>query len=183
MQFSWLATIYRRACLATPGGGLLTPHRADIKSKVTSEQATSAFVTTAVRTLALLLVIGAVSLPAVAESTRSLYNRGRNAEARQDYEAAYEAYKQAYSKKPQDVRYRAAFERTRFLAAAAKVHRGQLLRESGNLQRALAEFEAAAAIDPSSFIAQQEIRRTQKMIEGGQEKPQAARPAGPLRKM
>ena len=58
----------------------------------------------------------------------------------------------------------ASYERTRFLAAASHVHRGQLLREAGKLQEALTEFQKAAEIDSSSFIAQQEIRRTQKMI-------------------
>ena len=47
------------------------------------------------------------------------------------------------------------------------MHRGQLLRDAGKLQEALAEFQKAAEIDSSSFIAQQEIRRTQKMIDAG----------------
>src|SRR5438093_8706629 len=63
----------------------------------------------------------------------------------------------------------------RFLAAASHVHRGQLLREAGKLDEALAEFQKATAIDPSSFIAQQEIRRTQQMIqEATNPQPQAA---------
>ena len=44
------------------------------------------------------------------------------------------------------------------------MHRGQLLREAGKLQEALTEFQKAAEIDSSSFIAQQELRRTQKLI-------------------
>jgi general secretion pathway protein D len=63
------------------------------------------------------------------------------------------------------LRYRSAFERLKFLAGASHVHRGKLLREAGKLEEALAEFQKAAEIDPSSFIAQQEIRQTQKMIE------------------
>ena len=43
---------------------------------------------------------------------------------------------------------------------------GQQLRQSGDLQKALQEFETAAQIDPSSFIAQQEIARTQAQISG-----------------
>jgi general secretion pathway protein D len=57
------------------------------------------------------------------------------------------------------------------------VHRGQLLRDSGRLDEALAEFQKAAEIDSSSFIAQQEIKRTEKMIEAAKAppaKPQAA---------
>src|SRR5262245_36225259 len=64
-----------------------------------------------------------------AESAGSFYKKGRDAEAAQKYETAYEFYKQAYEKSPKDIRYRTAFERSRLYAAAAKVHRGQLLRD------------------------------------------------------
>ena len=52
-------------------------------------------------------------------------------------------YKQAYDLKPKDLRYRAAFERIRFEAAAPIVHRGQKLREDGKLDEAVAEFQKA----------------------------------------
>ncbi|HEY1261876.1 MAG TPA: tetratricopeptide repeat protein, partial [Terriglobales bacterium] len=123
----------------------------------------------------LLLLIAAGLLPAAAESAKSLYNKGKDAEARQNYEAAYDYFKQAYDQKPQDIKYRAAYERTKFLAGASHVHRGQQLRDSGKLQEALAEFQKAAEIDPSSFIAEQEIRRTKIMIEAEKNgRPQAS---------
>jgi len=106
-----------------------------------------------------------------AESSNSLYKKGKDAEAAQKYESAYEFYKQAYDKSPKDLRFRTAFERTRFYAAAVKVHRGQLLRDGGRLEDALAEFEAAAAIDPSMDIAQQEIRETRRMLEQVKQQP------------
>jgi general secretion pathway protein D len=134
------------------------------------------------RSLGIALVVAVVTLPAAADQAKSFYNLGRDAEARQSYEAAYDAYKKAYDLKPKDLRYRSAFERLRFLAAATKVHRGQLLRQDGHLQEALAQFLSAAAIDPSSFIAQQEIKRTRQMIEEAQSQavPQshAAPPSG-----
>jgi general secretion pathway protein D len=113
---------------------------------------------------AMLLVL-TLALPAAADKAKSLYDKGRNAEARQNWEQAYEFFKQAYDLKPKELRYRTAFERTRFEAGAAHVHRGQQLRENGDLQQALAEFMHAAQIDPASSIAQQEIRRTREMIE------------------
>jgi general secretion pathway protein D len=83
--------------------------------------------------------------------------------------------------KPKDLRYRAAFEHSRFDAGAEAVHRGQQLREEGKLQEALAEFQKAAAIDPSSFIAKQEITRTLKLINDQQNpQPQAAGVPGSL---
>src|SRR5215472_1854464 len=112
--------------------------------------------------LAVVLVCSAVLL---ADSARSLYHKAVQAEARQDYETAFEYYKQAYDHKPTELKYRVPFERTRFLAAASKVHRAQKLRDEGNLQDALALFEEAAAIDPSNELAAQEIRRTQEMIQ------------------
>ena len=49
------------------------------------------------------LLVLAVTLPAAAESAKSLYNKGKDAEARQNYEQAYDFYKQAFSQKPQDM--------------------------------------------------------------------------------
>ncbi|HTZ95141.1 MAG TPA: cohesin domain-containing protein [Terriglobales bacterium] len=115
--------------------------------------------------------------PLAAESAKSLYNKGKIAEARQNYEQAYDFYKQAYDKNPTDLDYRSAFERLRFLAGASHVHRGQLLREAGRLEEALAEFQKAAEIDPSSAIAKQEIQVTQEMIERAKSPaPKAAAP-------
>jgi general secretion pathway protein D len=122
---------------------------------------------------AVLLVL-TLALPAVADKAKSLYEKGRDAEVRQNWEQAYEFYKQAYDLKPKELRYRASFERSRFEAGAAHVHRGQQLRDKGDLQQALAEFMHAAQIDPSSAIAQQEMRRTREMIE------HAPPPPGPM---
>jgi general secretion pathway protein D len=129
------------------------------------------------RPLVLVLAIFAWSV-AMAESPGSLLKKGAAAEARQDYESAYEYYKTAYASRPGDLKYQVAFERVRFLAAAAKIKRGQMLREQGNLQEALQLFLKATEIDPSNDLARQEILRTQEWIkspparEGG-EKPAA----------
>jgi general secretion pathway protein D len=118
-----------------------------------------------------LLLVALAALPLLADKAKDLYDKGRDAEARQQYEAAFDFYRQAYQLKPKDLRYRAAFEHSRFDAGAEAVHRGQQLREEGKLQEALAEFQKAAAIDPSSFIAKQEITRTLKLI-NDQQNPQ-----------
>src|SRR6266849_9990833 len=118
-------------------------------------------------------------LPAAAENAKSLYAKGKTAEARQNYEQAYDFYKQAYDQKPQDASYRSAFERLRFLAGASHVHRGQLLREAGRLEEALAEFQKAVEIDPSSAIAKQEIQVTNQMIEAAKSPGATAAPREP----
>ncbi|HEY7617678.1 MAG TPA: tetratricopeptide repeat protein, partial [Terriglobales bacterium] len=132
-----------------------------------------------IRPAAISLLVVAISLPAFADKAKSMYKRGRDAEARQNYEEAYDYYRQAYDLKPKDIQYRASYERSRFLAGASHVHRGQLLRDAGKLAEALAEFQKAAEIDPASSIAQQEIRRTQQLIDAV--KTPAARPEGPPR--
>jgi len=119
------------------------------------------------RSAALALLLLAVSLAIAGESAKSLYNKGKDAEARQNYEQAYDFFKQAYDLKPTDLSYRASYERLRFLAGASHVHRGQLLREAGQLDTALAEFQKAVDIDSSSSIAQQELKHTKEMIEAG----------------
>ncbi|PYX10386.1 MAG: hypothetical protein DMG88_02780 [Acidobacteria bacterium] len=131
-----------------------------------------------IRPAAILLLVVATTLPASPSGANSLFNKGKDAEARQNYELAYDYYKQAFDLKPKDLAYRAAYERLRFYAGASHVKRGQLLRDSGKLDEALAEFQKAVEIDPSSPIAQQEIRRTQQMIDAAKAPgPKAATPA------
>jgi general secretion pathway protein D len=123
------------------------------------------------RVLALLVVFG--TLPAVAtDKAKALYKQGLNAEIRQDYETAYSYYHQAYELKPDDLTYRASFERIRFFASASHVHKGQLLEKSGKLQEALTEFEQAMAIDPSSFIAQQEANKVRRVLKEAEQPSQ-----------
>jgi general secretion pathway protein D len=129
----------------------------------------------------LLLLVAVVTLPAIADKAKDLFAKGQDAEARQQFVAAYDFFKQAYDLKPKDLRYRAAFERIRFEAAAAIVHNGQKLREDGKLDEAVAEFQKALAIDPSLFIAKQELNRTVKMINDQRNpQPQAAGPPAGL---
>src|SRR6266487_6211789 len=97
----------------------------------------------------LLLVALFATIPATipalaADQARSLYKQGREAEARQQYEEAYRDFKKAYDLHPENTDFRSAFVRTRLLAAAAHVHRGQELREDGKLSAALKEFQTAA---------------------------------------
>jgi general secretion pathway protein D len=130
---------------------------------------------------AVVLLVVFTILPAIADKAKGIYEKGQDAEARQNYEAAYEFYKQAYDLKPKDLRYRSSFERMRFKAAATIVHRGQLLRDAGKLQDALAEFQKATQIDPSLFSAQQELKRTLQMInDATNPPPQAAGPPSSL---
>src|ERR1700677_3166915 len=130
-----------------------------------------------------LLVLLAI-LPAIADKAKTIYEKGQDAEARQNFEAAYNFYKEAYDLKPKDLRYRSGFERMRFKAAATIVHHGELMRDDGKMQEALAEFQRASQIDPSLFIAQQELKNTLQMIHDKENPPpQAAGPPSSLERM
>ena len=109
-----------------------------------------------------LVTAGSMTSTAAAQSAGSWNKRGQTAEVREDYDAAYEAYKHAHEKSPKDLRYRAHFERMRFLAAVQHIDRGRVLRQGGDYSGAITQFMRAAEIDPSNQAAQQEIEITQR---------------------
>lgn len=105
-----------------------------------------------------------------------LMAEGRKAEIRKDWDKALEYYEGALAEDPGDAGYLLAVRRVRFQAAQAHVDRGQKLRAEGNLQEALAEFQKAFAIDPSSAIAQQELMQTLEMIQREKKKAEPSKP-------
>jgi general secretion pathway protein D len=92
------------------------------------------------------------------------FNQGRRAENLQDYDAAYDYYQKALKTDPGNAQYQIKFNQARFLASEYHIKQGYKLRERGDLQGAAGEFQHAAAIDPSSPIAEQELRKTAEMI-------------------
>jgi general secretion pathway protein D len=120
---------------------------------------------TRLRLLLIAILAGALAVPAVAESAEHDYKSGAKAEQRNNYDAAYQAYKRAHELKPADPKYMSAFLRLRFYAAAEHIHKGQELRDTGSLEDAMAEFRLAATIDPSNFAALGEMAKTNSMIQ------------------
>ena len=106
--------------------------------------------------LSLVLLTAFAGISAHAQSAGSWNRRGQAAEAREDYDAAYNAYRQAHLKNPNDLRYKTHFERMKFQAGAQHVDRGRVLRQSGDLAGALTQFLRALEIDPTNQTAQQE---------------------------
>jgi general secretion pathway protein D len=129
--------------------------------------------------LALLLVLAVSAFANNAKQAKALYDKGKVAEARQDYKTAYNINQQAYQLNPTDLTYRTSYEYVRFLAAASYVHQGELLMNAGKLQEALTDFEQALAIDPSSFIAQQQSNKIRLMLKQSMTPPGAAEAAPP----
>ena len=110
----------------------------------------------------LLAVVGWCAATAHAQSAGTWNKRGVNAEAREDYDAAFEAFRQAHLKKPKDLRYQTRYERLRFEAANLHVDRGRVLRQSGDIGGAVNEFARALQIDPGNQAAAQELQVTEK---------------------
>jgi general secretion pathway protein D len=106
------------------------------------------------------MIVGIPSIPVLAESAEHAYKVGDRAEKKNDYDAAFEAFKQAHEKNPSDPKYMAAYLRLRFYAGGQHILAGEKLRDAGKLQEALAEFRHATEIDGSNFAALQEVRRT-----------------------
>jgi general secretion pathway protein D len=108
--------------------------------------------------LALLALTTALALPSAHAQSASTWNkRAETAEAHEDWDTAYDDYRQAHLKAPKDLRYKTRSERLRFMAASSHVDRGRVLKQSGDIQAALAEFQRALNIDPGNTTAQQEI--------------------------
>jgi general secretion pathway protein D len=105
--------------------------------------------------LGLILVI-----PIHSDDAKNAYRRGQRAELKNEYDAAFEAYRQAYSLKSREPKYITAYLRSRAAAASQHVTNGIKLRESLKYDEALVEFQRASSIDGTSFVAVQEVQRT-----------------------
>jgi general secretion pathway protein D len=110
--------------------------------------------------LSILLAVGNFPLPAVAaESAHKLFAQGQTAEAKEDYDAAYEAYRKAYAKAPNDLRMRTAYYRLRQIASSTHVTQGRRLLQAGDENGALVQFMRATEIDPGNEAALQEAAK------------------------
>src|SRR5712691_2201499 len=92
------------------------------------------------------------------------YNQGKKAETLQDYDAAFVFYQKAAKADPYNANYKIKLNRIRFEASELHVKRGVELRKQGDLQGAVGEFQRAQVIDPSSPVADQELRKAVEMI-------------------
>jgi len=92
------------------------------------------------------------------------YKVARHAADVQDYDAAVDYYLRALKADPHNVNYKIGLDQARFEAGQNHVKQGLKLREKGDLQGALSEFQRAQVLDPSSTSADQELKRTLQMI-------------------
>ncbi len=92
------------------------------------------------------------------------YKAGRQAIDLKDYDAAVDYYLKATKADPHNVNYKIGLDQARFEAGQTHVRQGLQLREKGDLQGALAQFQRAQILDPSSTAADQELKKTLRMI-------------------
>ena len=141
----------------TPGSSMI--------SRVQALAASRSFFSGTFFWMALLAVLAVFSLSSVALSAQSastFYKRGQTAEAKENYDAAFDNYQKAHAKAPKDLQFRTALYRVRITASATHVTKGQKLMDAGKEQEALTEFLHAAEIDPSNEAAQQAIAAVRK---------------------
>ena len=136
------------------------------------------------------LFILTLSAAAYPDEAHSAYKQGVHAESEKQYDAAFQAYKRAYSLKPNEPRYATAYLRSRTYAAAQHVangrkllHEGEQLHDDLKLTEALTEFQLAMAIDATNYVAAQGVRETSAMIRKQAESGGAASPESPLAKL
>jgi general secretion pathway protein D len=96
--------------------------------------------------------------------SNSDFQTAKKAEAVQDYDTALVYYERALRSDPTNAEYKLRATQMRFQDGQFHIQQGRTALQKGDLQRALTEFEKAEAIDPSSAIADQEIKRTMEKI-------------------
>jgi general secretion pathway protein D len=92
------------------------------------------------------------------------YKAARKAVDLKDYDAAVDYYLKATKSDPHNVNYKIGLDQARFEAGAEHVQKGIKLRDKGDLQGAVSEFQRAQIMDPSSAAADQELKKTLQMI-------------------
>jgi general secretion pathway protein D len=92
------------------------------------------------------------------------YTAGMHADDQRDFDAAVDYYLKATKADPHNANFKIKLNQARFEASQDHVHKGLKLRDKGDLQGALSEFQRAQVYDPSSSIADQEANKTLELI-------------------
>ena len=105
-------------------------------------------------------------------------NAGAKAESLKDYDTALDYYNKALQANPDNTEFKLKAARARFEAAQWHVDQGRRFLEQANLELALAEFRKAQMTDPSSAVAQQEVKATMDLVNAKNGLTQNSAPAG-----
>jgi general secretion pathway protein D len=111
-----------------------------------------------------MVLVGVAVFVAGCPKDKQDYKAARQAVDLKDYDAAVDYYLKATKSDPHNVNYKIGLDQSRFEAGASHVQKGIKLRDKGDLQGAVSEFQRAQIMDPSSTAADQELKRTLQMI-------------------
>ncbi|HLJ41071.1 MAG TPA: tetratricopeptide repeat protein, partial [Candidatus Acidoferrales bacterium] len=132
------------------------------------------------RALMVSFVAVAVTFVAGCPKGNQDYKVGRKAELAGDYDTAVVSYARALKSDPGNAEYKLRSIRAHFEAGQFHVEQGEKDLNKGQLEMALAEFQKAEAIDPSSAIATQEAQKALNLLakvkEAEQPKPVGVAP-------
>ena len=133
--------------------------------------------------LALIVAVMGLALATAEARTKKgdrYMKEGQAAQGAEDWIKALDLFEKALLEDPADPLYQLAVRRARFQASQQHLTKGKELRREGKLDEALREFQKSYAIDPSSTIAEQELRTTYRMIEREEKKEKEAEPQAEL---
>jgi general secretion pathway protein D len=119
----------------------------------------------------LVTLVGVTAIEARTRKGDRLLGQSRAAEVSKQWDKALSSAEEALSEDPADIAYQLATTRLRFYVGQHHVDEGRRLRNQGQLDEALAEFQKAYGINPALAMAQEEIERTKRMIEREKNKP------------
>ncbi len=132
-----------------------------VKTRVVPCQVPGEFMRRCSQLLSILLIgVFAAGCPKGKED----YTAGRKALDVQNYDEAVDYYIKANKSDPHNANYKIGLNQARFQAGQQHLHQGYKLRDKGDLQGAVSEFQRAIVFDPSSMVAEQELKRTIDML-------------------
>jgi general secretion pathway protein D len=114
--------------------------------------------------LILVCTLVGVALGGCPKNGNQNYKAGEKALDLKDYDAAVDYYGKALGADPKNPFYRIKLNEARFEAGQLHLHDGLKLRDKGDLQGAVSEFQRAQVLDPSSVIVDQELKKTLDML-------------------
>jgi general secretion pathway protein D len=109
------------------------------------------------------VLVAAISLAGCPQGNQD-YRIGRKAEAIGDYDTAVVSYDKALKQDPLNTEFKLHALRAHMEAGEFHVTQGEKALKNDQLELALSEFQKAAAIDPSSAVAQQEREKTIELL-------------------
>lgn len=112
----------------------------------------------------LMCIAVGVALAGCPKSGNQNYKSGEKALELKNYDEAVDYYSKALAADPHNANFRIKLNEARFEAGQLHIRQGLKLREKGDLQSAISEFQRATILDPSSVVAEQELKKTIDML-------------------